>query len=119
MVSAVVAWLLPCRRIRIELPGIPARVWQGDIRELALERHVVHVDAVAERGAHAAEHADGSLQCDVDDVVGKTTAVREAGPVAGEDAEAGRTGARRDVSVEPQHFTGPHTDRLIQPGDAG
>src|SRR5262245_10325818 len=109
MVSAVVAWLLPCRRIRIELPGIPARVWKGNIRELTLEGHVVHVDAVAKCGAHAAENADCSLERDVHDVVGKTAAVWEARGVAGEHAEAGRIGGRCDVGVEPQHFTGSHT----------
>ena len=87
MVSAVVSWLLPRRWIRVELPRIAPRVRECEIRELLLERHVVHVDAVAQRRLHPAEHTDRGLQRDVDDVVGEPATVQESRRVASKDAE--------------------------------
>src|SRR5262245_993530 len=96
-VSAVAAWLLPCRRIRVQLPRVAARMRKRQIWELLLERHVVDVDAVAERRLHAPEHTHGGLQRDVHHVVSQPPPVRETSGIAGQNAKTSRIGRRQDV----------------------
>src|SRR5262249_2685585 len=61
------------RRLRVRV----ALVWRRHVREVLEHRHVVAVDAVAERHLVPLEEAGDSLLLDVDDVVRQAPAVRE------------------------------------------
>src|SRR3954451_2837171 len=102
-----------------------AVVRQGDVGERGPERQVVLVDAVAERDLLAAllglqQRAGDHAQLDVGHVVAEATAVREAGGVTGQRAEAVRGRARRDAEVELERVGRSRVLRdLRQAGEAG
>ena len=75
-----------------------------EVRERRAERDVVAIDAVAERGLDAAEHAGCCLQRDVDHIVGEATAVRAEAIALGSSA---RIAMRRSLAPAPSGMAKP------------
>ncbi len=92
-----VRWLEPVGGIRVE-----PRVRSGQVRELGQERLVVSVHPVAERHLVADQESGDHLELDVDHVVHRPPAVREAGVVAADHPEAVRVLGRLHTQVELQ-----------------
>src|SRR5439155_25199378 len=79
---------------------VETRIRLHQVRELVRERLVVLVHSVAQRDVVADQRASDDTQLDVGDVVGETTAVREARVVSAEHAEAARVLRRGCPEVE-------------------
>ena len=102
--------LRSARRTRVDVGAVR----QGDVRERVAERQVVAIDGVDRRQPSTSSPVIAAPSTawigDVEHVVGEPAAVREAGEVAGQDAERVRLRRRCDRHVQPQHLRGPEGD---------